>query len=319
MLMGAYVSEGCIGKRLTDGSASVVRISQKSKGRMEWVMDDYQKNHQETTRNFEFLHEDRSPPCLERIWTIADRTLAKQLEVECGHLAGNKRLPFWTRKLSRRQVNLLLKVMTDGDGTNRPYSDVYYTSSKQLADDIQAVCVSAGIVSQVWGPYQYAEETPMYQVYLGQSDPFATVVLKKEGSQNFRLENVENARVVCFTVPNEILVTRRNGKVAIHGNTKHGMHLVRLMKMCREIVSTGKVIVKRPDAAELLEIRAGSWSYEKLIEWSDKQEEELKALYETCKVIPHQPDREKIDKLCVEIVSEFLGLKKTANRKKSSK
>jgi len=100
---------------------------------------------------------------------------------------------------------------------------------------------------------------------------------------------------------------------------KHGLHLVRLFRMCREILTTGKVIVKRPDAEELVSIRNGAWTYERLMEWFAKEEAELKVLYNTCTVIPHQPDREKIDKLCVEIVSEFLGMKKTANRKKSSK
>lgn len=91
-------------------------------------------------------------------------------------------------------------------------------------------------------------------------------------------------------------------------DTKHGMHLVRLMKMCREIITTGKVVVKRPDAAELLEIRNGAWSYDQLIEWSDKQEQELQELYKTSSVIPKSPDNEKLDKLCSDVISEALGL-----------
>lgn len=90
-------------------------------------------------------------------------------------------------------------------------------------------------------------------------------------------------------------------------DTKHGMHLVRLMKMCREIITTGKVNVRRPDAEELLSIRYGAWTYEKLIEWSDQQEKELNELYKTCKVIPHMPDSIKLDALCTEIVMEALG------------
>src|SRR5574337_690214 len=87
-------------------------------------------------------------------------------------------------------------------------------------------------------------------------------------------------------------------------DTKHGMHLVRLMKMCREIITTGKVIVKRTDAEELLAIRHGAWTYEQLIEWSNKQEEELNALYRTSKSVPHTPDNDKLDKLCAELISE---------------
>ncbi len=89
-------------------------------------------------------------------------------------------------------------------------------------------------------------------------------------------------------------------------DTKHAMHLVRLMRMCREIILTGKVIVKRPDAAELLEIRDGVWSYEQLIEWSDKQEQELNELCKTSNAIPKLPDNDKLDNLCSDVISEFL-------------
>lgn len=86
---------------------------------------------------------------------------------------------------------------------------------------------------------------------------------------------------------------------------KHAMHLVRLMTMCREILQDGEVIVKRPDADFLLSIRNGAWSYEKLIEWADKQDKELTELMKVSK-LPKAPDRNKIDKLCVELIEEAL-------------
>src|SRR5690606_9857781 len=58
-------------------------------------------------------------------------------------------------------------------------------------------------------------------------------------------------------------------------DTKHAMHLVRLMRMCREILETGKVLVKRPDAEELLSIRNGAWSYEQLEEWAAREDKAL--------------------------------------------
>ncbi len=89
-------------------------------------------------------------------------------------------------------------------------------------------------------------------------------------------------------------------------DVKHAMHLVRLMRMCREILTTGKVIVFRPDAEELLAIRNGAWKYEELISWAEKQDEELNELYEDCNILPHQPDREKLNDLCIELVEELL-------------
>ena len=44
-----------------------------------------------------------------------------------------------------------------------------------------------------------------------------------------------------------------------HGyDTKHAMHLVRLMRMGVEALRDGEIVVKRPDAQELLDIRHGS-------------------------------------------------------------
>lgn len=305
-LMGAYVSEGCVGKRLKDGSASVLRISQKEGGRLEPWMDSWMGGHPETTRRFESLRDEdwRKEPCLEIIWTIADRELASKMEVECGSGFLDKRLPAWTQELSQRQAKLLLRAMVDGDGTDRPHSSVYYTISKKLADSIQAMCISTGLVSQVWGPYHYEERpdaAPMYQVYLGQGDPFATVAVREEGSQSFTLEDVRDVRIVCFTVPNEVLVTRRGGKVAIQGNTKHAMHLVRLMIMCREIGTTGEVIVKRHDAPKLKGILNGDWAYDYLEGWAEEQDKDLIEVWRKSS-LPRKPNLVKLDELCQNII-----------------
>ncbi len=92
-----------------------------------------------------------------------------------------------------------------------------------------------------------------------------------------------------------------------HGyDTKHAMHLVRLMRMCREIMTTGEVIVKRPDREELLAIRGGAWSYDQLVAWADKEDIELEALYKTSEALPRAPDRAALDQLCIELVEESL-------------
>lgn len=86
---------------------------------------------------------------------------------------------------------------------------------------------------------------------------------------------------------------------------KHGNHLIRLLRTCKEILETGKVNVRRPDADELLAIRNGAWSYEKLMEEANKLEEECKVLYTTSK-LPKSPNVNKLDTLCMEIIDEAL-------------
>ena len=103
-------------------------------------------------------------------------------------------------------------------------------------------------------------------------------------------------------------VKNRNPKRAeiekkIGYDSKNALHLVRLQKMCREILATGQVLVKRPDREELIAIRNGAWKYEDLIAWAQKQDEELSELYKTSP-LPDAPDRVFLDNLCCEIVEE---------------
>ena len=91
---------------------------------------------------------------------------------------------------------------------------------------------------------------------------------------------------------------------------KHSMHLVRLMRECREVLTTGKVLVKRHDAQELLAIKNGAWTYEQLIEWADQQDKEMDELYKTS-TLPKEPDRNFIEGLMMDIIESFLFTSKT--------
>ena len=93
-------------------------------------------------------------------------------------------------------------------------------------------------------------------------------------------------------------------------DTKHGAHLVRLLKMCREILTLGEVNVWRGgrDADDLLAIRNGEWTYEQVVAWAEKEDAELDTLYRSKEyVVPKEPDRNAIDALCVELVEEALA------------
>lgn len=95
---------------------------------------------------------------------------------------------------------------------------------------------------------------------------------------------------------------------AAHGyDTKHGAHLVRLLRMGLEIVSTGRVHVWRGDrdADELAYIRDGGWSYETLCEWT---EDTRKKLDEAGSVVPERADRQAIENLCLELTERGFEL-----------
>lgn len=73
-------------------------------------------------------------------------------------------------------------------------------------------------------------------------------------------------------------------------DTKHAMHLVRLLRMGEEILTGQGVIVKRPDAKELLDIRAGEWQYDDLVAYAESKDKLIReVLYKTTS-LPKKPD-----------------------------
>jgi predicted nucleotidyltransferase len=90
-------------------------------------------------------------------------------------------------------------------------------------------------------------------------------------------------------------------------DTKHASHLVRLMRMCYEILVDGKVNVNRKkiDADELVAIRDGSWSYDKLEEFFITMDNKCSELYNSKSYsIPHRVDMSAINALCVQLISD---------------
>ena len=97
---------------------------------------------------------------------------------------------------------------------------------------------------------------------------------------------------------------------AAHGyDTKHGAHLIRLLRMGLEILETGEVHVWRGgrDAEELRAIRAGAWSYEALCEQATARAARLRILQkQQLGPLPAKPDEEAINALVVDLTRDDL-------------
>lgn len=93
-------------------------------------------------------------------------------------------------------------------------------------------------------------------------------------------------------------------------DTKHGSHLVRLLRMCREILTDGVVNVYRPDADELLAIRRGEWTYDDIMAFVEDEESKIDEAYQHS-VLPNVPNKEELDKLCCRLIKTtvFLDVK----------
>jgi uncharacterized protein len=98
--------------------------------------------------------------------------------------------------------------------------------------------------------------------------------------------------------PDRAELERRHGY-----DTKHAMHLVRLMRMGLEVLESGTLLVRRPDAEELVAIRDGKLSYDALLETANELQARMKKAVGTC-ALPADVNYERVDALAVEVIRE---------------
>lgn len=97
---------------------------------------------------------------------------------------------------------------------------------------------------------------------------------------------------------------------ALHERTladlaKSTMHAVRLVRMVREALATGDLTVHRPDAGELVELRAVR-DIEALLARCEALGQELADLpsWVAESILPERPDLEVLDRTCVQVLSD---------------
>lgn len=90
-------------------------------------------------------------------------------------------------------------------------------------------------------------------------------------------------------------------------DSKHAMHLVRLLRMAVEILESGQVNVHRPDASELLHIRNGGWTYDDLMAHVDSLNERIDQVANVT-VLRKKPDYNGIASLYRNLAEERYGI-----------
>lgn len=93
-------------------------------------------------------------------------------------------------------------------------------------------------------------------------------------------------------------------------DAKNAAHLIRLLRMGIEFLTEGIVQVERADATELLDIKRGAWPLEKV----KIEAERLFQLSQEAYIrssLPPEPDRARAERLCVEMISDYHGLRVT--------
>ena len=142
------------------------------------------------------------------------------LRENCGTYSYNKKFPEFILNISSGQLLILMRTLTDGDGTwkterGTPGAFSYSTISKILNDQIHEICLKLGIAyTSRFDPRDgHPTWKPIWRGYGHFSKKHLVHPIKQIESVPYK------GKVSCFKVPNGLLVTRRGGRVLISGNS----------------------------------------------------------------------------------------------------
>lgn len=166
------------------------------------------------------------------IYHMSDPSLWHWLRREVGVGAVSKRLPREVFDWPRSAQLALLDALMDGDGSKRQprtksqraYADRYYgTISRQLADDVQQLCVQLGLRCSVKDRHPEPPRRTSYVLCISSREMVAVTSSRIGGPKRpprhpLSVEPYDGT-VWCVEVPGGLFFTRRNGKVVLHGNT----------------------------------------------------------------------------------------------------
>jgi hypothetical protein len=219
-LLGYFLSEGntSISKCAGGGNEYYVSISQKK--------IENRKIMKEFFKRLPFnVHEDKNG------FSIANKQLC--LHFQKFGLCDKKYIDKSILELDKIQLKILYDALMLGDGSitksKNSYNVTYYTTSKQLSDDFQELCLKLGYSSSIYLDDRVGTKSSDgydynyigYQIRIQNS--FSLKKTKFHTVQN-NLDDIDyDGNIYCVTVPNHILFIRRNNKTCWCGNSNWGL------------------------------------------------------------------------------------------------
>ena len=290
-LAGMFLSEGCVGKKLVDGSASVLRLSQKSTGKM---MDDLRRIANDN-KHVNIHYWDGRKDKDEIVTFVSDRILSKSI-VEMFGEKKEKHIPF-SYNWNPSDINALFLGMWLGDGSINGNALCYYSKIEKLIDGLQYLLCTNGYYTH---KSQFPSARGIWYLHIDKEKKYASCKGTNMAEYDF------SGDVVCFSVPNEILVTRKNGFVAFQGNTKFAMHTIRLLQTAEELLRDGVLRVKRPNRDFLLDVRFGKAfkGYDDFKSFATALIEKIREL-EKITSLREKPDIQGINDLIIDIQKQY--------------
>jgi hypothetical protein len=170
------------------------------------------------------------------VWWVIDSTvLAAWVEDNCGAGSANKHCSSEIKGWDSVYLRALLTGYFRGDGEKHAVSEnpasnkTYYnrdkltnysnrasTVSRQLVDDIAEIAVKVGLGFRLVATTEFPDKPNWQTQYRFRVDGWNRVIVEypKQHSWEWYDDYVH-----CVTVPNGLLVVRRNGKTAVSGNS----------------------------------------------------------------------------------------------------
>ena len=147
--------------------------------------------------------------------------------------AGEKYLPEFVWSLSKRQSEILLNGLMLGDGFERSDMKEYFTSSKQLADDVQRLVIQCELSSNIREKNPKGEKVTIKGIETTRKNiQYRIGIIRYSGNEpkvtKSKCECEEkvtdySGKVYCLEVPSHVFMVRRNGKHHWTGNcSRHG-------------------------------------------------------------------------------------------------
>lgn len=156
------------------------------------------------------------------------RICSKQLGVwlkKFGKNSLTKKLPRFIFKLPSRQIRIFLENFLAGDGFIKNGAEVYYTSSPEMADDLQELILKTGrYASKITRKIKGQKKWILNHWATSTVDGYVISTYKKNNHIKVRHDNITKTfykgKVFCVEVlPHHLIYTRRNGKCMWSGNS----------------------------------------------------------------------------------------------------
>jgi DNA modification methylase len=151
-------------------------------------------------------------------FVITNKSLFTWLSEHVGKRATDKIIPDFVKSLSWVQLKLLFDALMLGDGTNPSATFCrYFSSSRGLADDVQEIGLKLGYKAEIRkslkrGKYEYRIDIKIPNSKKNYCSPSIVT------SKHTRIVEYEG-KVWCLNIKNHLFITRRDGCIAVQGNS----------------------------------------------------------------------------------------------------